>query len=152
MITIVKQGYSLIELVISMTIISIAILGTLLAVNTASMFSSDPMVTYQAISIAESYLTEVMTKAFPSGACPSGTRSTYTNVCNYNGLNEHPTDQTGTQIAGLSSYTVQVAVDSTTASLGSPSLTPGTQVVRIDVTVSHAAMQTLTISGYRTNY
>ncbi len=147
-----SKGFSLIELVLSMTIISIAILGTLLAINTAAMYSADPMATYQGISIAESYLAEIMTKDFPITPCPAGTRSTYTNVCNYNGLNEQPTDQTGTAIPGLSGFTVQVNVDSATASLGSPSLTSGTQVVRINVTVSHLAMTPMTFTAYRTSY
>ncbi len=143
-------GYSLIELVVSMTLIAIAILGTLFAVNIAGMYSGDPMITYQAASIAEAYLTEISTKNFPTGTCPSGTRSTYTNICNYNGLNQPPTDETGTAIAALSGYTVQVNVDTTAAVLGS--LTAGTQSVRVDVTVSHLGMDTMTYSMYRTNY
>jgi MSHA pilin protein MshD len=144
------RGYTLIELVMSMTIIAIAILGTLMAVNTAALYSGDPLITYQAISIAESYLTEIASKSFPSGTCPSGSRSTYTSICQYNGLNQVPTDQTGAAIAGLGGYTVQVTVDSATAQLGT--LTAGTQAARIDVTVSHKNMDTMTFSTYRTNY
>ena len=151
MITVRKiMGYTLIELVMSMTIISIAILGTLFSINMASLYSGDPMITYQGISIAEAYLTEIGTKSFSTGSCPSGTRSTYTNICQYNGLNQVPTDQTGTAIAGLGGYTVQVVVDSSTAVLGA--LTAGTQAVRIDVIVSHSNMDTMTFSAYRTNY
>lgn len=143
-------GYTLVELVMSMTIISIAILGTILAVNTAGLYSGDAMLTYQAVSIAEAYLTEIASKDFPSGTCPAGTRATYTNICQYNGINEVPTDQTGTAVPGLGNYTVQVAIDSVGAVLGS--LTAGTQSVRIDVTVSHAQMSAMTFSLYRTNY
>lgn len=145
-------GFTLIELVISITLISIAVLGVLLAVNTAAVYSSDPLLNYQAVGIAEAYLSEIGTKNFPpTGSCPAASsRSTYTNICQYNGLNQVPTDQTGSAIAGLGSYTVQVNVDSTTAALGS--LVAGTQVVRVDVTVSHAMMDTMTFSLYRTNY
>jgi MSHA pilin protein MshD len=149
-------GYTMIELVISITIISIAILGTLLAINTAVMFSGDPLISTQAVAIAESYLEEIMTKDFPTpaiaAACPAPgvTRSNFTNVCNYNGLNQVPTDQNGNIIPGLSGYTVQVAVDRQTAVLGA--LATGTQVVRIDVSVSHTAMTTMTFSVYRANY
>jgi len=147
-----NRGYTMIELVISMTIIAIAILGTLLAVNTAVLFSGDPLISTQAISIAESYLEEISSKDFPISPCPAGTRATFTNICNYNGLNQAPTDQNGNAIAALSAYNVQVTVDSATASLGSPSLTTGTQVVRIDVRVSRALMPTMTFSLYRTSY
>jgi len=146
------QGYTLIELVISITLISIAVLGVLLAVNTAAIYSGDPMISYQSVAIAEAYLSEIATKGFPpTGSCPSAVaRAVYTNICNYNGLNQVPTDQTGSAIAGLGSYTVQVNVDSTTAALGA--LTAGTQAVRVDVIVAHPMMNTLTFSLYRTNY
>ncbi len=146
------QGFTLIELVVSMTIIAIALLGTLLSINTAALFSGDPLIVQQALFIAESYIEEITGKDFPVTPCPSGTRPTFTNICNYNGLSEAPTDQTGTAISGLGNYTVNVSVDSTTASLGAPSLTAGTQVVRIDVTLSHANMQSITFSVYRTSY
>jgi MSHA pilin protein MshD len=151
-----NNGFTLIELVISMTIISIAILGTLLAINTATLFSGDPLITTQATAIAESYLEEIVGKSFPTPAvatvCPTTglTRANFTEVCNYNGLNQVPTDQNGNTLAGLSGYTVQVAVDRQTATLGA--LASGTQVVRIDVTVSHALMTGMKFSVYRTNY
>jgi len=146
------QGYTLIELVISITLISIAVLGVLLAVNTAAIYSGDPMISYQSVAIAEAYLSEISTKGFPpAGSCPgAASRAVYTNICNYNGLNQVPTDQTGSAISGLGSYTVQVNVDSTAAVLGA--LTAGTQAVRVDVTVSHPVMDAMTFSLYRTNY
>lgn len=146
------RGYTIIELMMSIAIIAIAVLGTLIAINTATIYSGDPMITYQGYAIAESYLEEIIQKNFPSGSCPAATRSNYTNICNYNGLSQVPTDQTGAAIAGLGAYTVNVVVNSTTAQLGSPSLIAGTQVVRIDVSVSHNRMPTITFSTYRTNY
>jgi MSHA pilin protein MshD len=146
------KGYTLIELVVSMTIIAIALIGTLMAINMAVLYSGDPVLRQQAMVIAESYLEEIGGKNFPTTPCPSGTRSTFTNICNYNDLSEAPTSQDGTPMAGLGAYTVNVAVDSTSASLGSPSLVPGTQVVRIDVTVFHAPMTPMKFSLYRTNY
>lgn len=149
----VYKWYTLIELVTSMTIIAISLIGTLMAINAATLHSGDPLLRQQAMAIAESYLEEIAEKDFPVTPCPSGTRGTFTNICNYNGLTEHPTNQNGTPMAGLNGYTVSVAVDSATASLGSPTLTPGTQVVRIDVTVSLAPMMVpITLSVYRTNY
>lgn len=146
------QGFTLIELVISMTLIAISILGTLLAINTTALFSADPLITYQAVAIAESYLEEIVKKDFPINPCPAGVRSTFSNICNYQGLSEPPTDQTGTPIAGLGGYTVNVNVDNTLASLGAPSLTPGIQMVRIDIKIAHSSMPTMNFSVYRTNY
>lgn len=146
------KGFTLIELVMSITIIGIAVIGTLVAIQTANRFSGDPLLIQQSISIAEAYLEEIVSKQFTTGACPGGTRPNFTAICQYNGLNQAPTDQLGNPYSTLSAYNVTVTVDSTTASLGSPSLTPGTQVVRIDVTVTHPLMPSMTFSVYRTNY
>jgi MSHA pilin protein MshD len=134
-------------------IISIAVMGVLMAINVSIRHSADPAITQQAIAIAESYLQEIAAKDFPTVPCPTptGGRSTYANICNYYNLAAGaPTDETGTLIPALSSYNVVVNIDRSAAVLGS--LTAGTQVVRIDVTVSHTGMQTMTFSAYRTNY
>lgn len=152
----INRGFTMIELVISMTIIGIAVLGTLLAITTAVRFSGDPLISTQAVAIAESYLEEIMTKDFPTpalaAACPAPgvTRPNFTNVCNYNGLSQVPTDQNDNPIAGLSGYNVQVTVDRQTAALGA--LATGTQAVRIDVIVTHTSMTPRTFSVYKTNY
>lgn len=149
----VCKGFTLIELIVSMTIISIALLGVLLTINTVGLFSSDPMIVYQAVATANSYLEEIMTKNFPVTPCPTGAvRAVFTNICQYNGISQAPTDQTGALVGGLGAYTVSVVVDSATASVGSPALISGTQAVRVDVQISHPQMQTLTLSAYKTNY
>jgi MSHA pilin protein MshD len=151
----VLKGFTLVELVIAIVIISVALTGTLLSINVPSQHSADPMTNRQASAIAQAYLDEILTKTFPSsfpcGSPPVGGRSTYTNVCDYQGLSDTGAkDQYGNLITGLGKYNVSVNVDGTTAVLGT--LTPGTQVVRVDVTVTRPTMPTLTISGYRTNY
>lgn len=148
-------GFTLVELIISIVVISIALSGTLIATNIASKYSSDPMVSRQAVSIAQSYLDEILTKKFPTTlpcpAPPGGGRSVYKNVCDYQGLVDvGPKDQTGTAVSGLEAYTVTVAIDDTAAVLGT--LTTGTQVVRVDVTVTRTAMPSVKVSGYRTSY
>ncbi len=146
------QGYTLVELVISMTIISVALLGVFLAINTASRYSADPMIVQQGIAIVESYLEEIMGKDFPVSPCPVTTRANFNNVCNYHGLFEPPTDQTGNVVPGLGNYNVSVIVDTRSVTLGSPALTPQIQVVRVDVSITHPAMQELKFSLYRTSY
>jgi len=149
------SGFSLIELVISIVIISIALSGTILSSNMANLFSSDPSASLQAVNIAQGYMDEILNKTFPTTfpcpAPPVGGRSAYANVCDYQGLvNVGAQDQSGTTIPGLSAYTITVNIDGTTASMGT--LTAGTQVVRVDVTVTRNLMPTLKLSGYRTNY
>lgn len=148
------KGFTLVELVISITLISIAFIGIILAVNTVTRFSANPMTLYQGIAIAESYLEEISSKAFPTTvpcpAPPAGGRAAYNNVCDYSGLNQSPTDILGNPIAALAPYNVQVTVDTSGATL--PNLTSGTNVVRIDVRVARSNMPTMIYSVYRTNY
>lgn len=143
------KGVTLIELVLSIVIVSIALLGTLICINTVVFSSSDPILTEQAASIADSYLQEILTKNFPVASCPVATRVNYANICNYNGLNQAPTNLYGNLISGLGGYTVNVTVDTSTANLGG--LTGSTAVARIDVRVSHAGMNPITLSAYVSN-
>lgn len=52
-------GVSLVELILFIVIVSVALLATLLAMNTSLRGSSDPLVQKQALAIAESLLEEV---------------------------------------------------------------------------------------------
>ncbi len=148
-----QKGMTLIELVLSIVIISIALLGTLLCINTAVFSSSDPILTEQAIAIADAYMQEILSKSFPANplsSCATGlTRLQFVDICSYNALNQAPTDRTGTLVPGLGAYTVAVTVNNTTATLGS--LSGGDVVARVDVRVSHVAMNPITLSAYVTN-
>ena len=150
------QAFTLIELVITIVVISVALTGTMLSFNTAVNYSADPVVQQQAVTIIKSYLEEIMQKNFPTTLpcpAPSATgRAAYANICDYNNLIDvGARGQNNQLIAGLGAYTVTVTLDTATAILGS--LTSGTQAIRIDVTVSHTSLpQSIKLSGYRTNY
>jgi len=150
-----QAGISLVELTLSIMILSVALTGTLLAFQTVSLFNADPMLMQQSIGIGKSYISEILQKDFPSALpCPSppaGGRSVYNNICDYHNLNNvGAADQSGQAVNGLGNYTVDVVIDSTTAVLGS--LTAGTEVVRIDVTVSHGYLPDVRLSAYRTKH
>jgi MSHA pilin protein MshD len=140
----------------TIVIISVGLTGTMLGFKMAAQFSSDPIVEQQAVSIAKSYLEEIMQKNFPTTlpcpAPPAGGRQVYTNICDYNNLvNVGARGQDNALISGLGMYTVSVTLDTATAVFNA--LASGTQVVRIDVTVSHISLpQGIKLSGYRTNY
>lgn len=150
-----SRGFTLIELVISIVIIAVGLTGTIFAILTATKYSADPMIKQQASSIAKSYLEEIIAKDFPSVVpcpAPSGGRTTYTSVCDYHGLSDTGVvDQNGQAVANLSAYNVRVNIDTSTAALGT--LTSGTEVVRIDVIVSHKLLTTpVELNAYRTRY
>ena len=154
-----SKGLTLIELVVSMSIVSIAIAGTLLAVNTTLRDSADPMIERQATAIAGAYLEEILLKRFydpdlgaGGGACPGpeATRDLYDNVCDYDGLDDlGARDQDGTAIAGLEAYRVRVTIDQSSTL---NTLSGNTEVLRADARVTHPALVDLALSGYRTRY
>lgn len=150
-------GVTLVELIIAIVVISIALTGTLVAMNRTARQSGDPMVLRQAVGVAEAYLEEILLKPYDDpdgGVCPAaegGGRAVYDNVCDYNLLDDFGAkDQTGTAITGLGSYRVRVAVG-TTATLGSL-VGPTDDLLRVDVRVTHSNAVDLTLSGYRTHY
>jgi MSHA pilin protein MshD len=150
---------TLVEMTLAITIIGIALTGTLLVMNQTTRHSADPMTFEQAGSIAEAYLEEILLKSYydpdtgaGGGICPAAeaTRDLYDNVCDYNGLNDSGAkDQDGNAITGLDAYQVQVTVD-TTATLNG--LSGSSDVVRVDVRVSNGSLVDFTMSGYRTEY
>lgn len=150
---------TLIETVIAMSIISIALVGTLAVMSRTVAGSADPMLTQQALAIGDAYLEEILAKPFydpdlgaPGGVCPAAEagRVLWDNVCDYAGLDDMGArDQTATPVAGLGAYRVQVFVDSA-ANLGL--LSGATVVVRTDVVVTPPSLPPITLSGYRTSF
>ncbi|MEZ4484264.1 MAG: prepilin-type N-terminal cleavage/methylation domain-containing protein [Syntrophotaleaceae bacterium] len=144
------RGFTLIELVISIVVVSVALGGVLMAINYAVTHSADPMLQHQAVAIAESYLEEILLKPFadPDGVDGEGSRALFDDVDDYDGLNDSGVrDQTGTAIAGLDNYTVVVTVAST-AFNG----IDAANSKKITVTVSHPVGFNMSLTGYRTNY
>ena len=155
------RGATLVELVITIVIISISVGAVIGTLSKMTAHSADPMIEAQAVAIAESYLEEIMLKSYldpTTGtvcpAAPAGGRSVYDNICDYNGLvNVGALDQSGAAPTGLnlSAYTVTVTVNQA-ASLNN--LSGSGQVLRVDVNVAFGdgSLVNITLSGYRTNY
>lgn len=141
----VQKGVTLIELVISMLVISIALVGVLSAINLTASHSADPIVRHQAIAIAESYMDEILLQNY-SGASAS-TRANFNNVDNYNGLVDHGAhDQSGNAIPSLSLFTITVTVGPATV------LANSVNAKQITVSVSGPGVTNLTLVGYRASY
>ena len=146
-----QAGTTLIELVISIVIVSIAVSAVLMALSMTVGYSADPMIRHQAIAIAEAYLEEIALKAFddPDGVDGEANRTLYDDVNDYNGLVDvGARDQFNAALAGLDDYTVTVAV---TASSALPSIA-STDLFLISVTITHAADINFAVSAYRANF
>lgn len=144
-----ERGVTLIELIVSILIISIAASAVLGLLSRSAGRSADAMIMAQAVSIAEAYLEEISLKAYadPDGVDGETVRPDFDDVDDYNGLvDSGARNQFGAAIAALSRYTVTVTVG-TSAALTS---VPSADALRIDVRVTYTPNVTVAISGYRT--
>ncbi len=155
MLTQIKQsGVTLVELVVSIVVLSVAVVGVLSALGTLVGRSADPMIREQSIAIAEAYLEEISLSRFASaGSCPAvlgaGGRANFNAICHYDGLSDSGAfDQNGNAITGLTDFNVTVSVNNS-SNLGSLA---SAVTLRIDVTVTGPTNETFSLSGYRTNY
>lgn len=176
----VERGATLIELVTSIVIVSIAVFGLILAIAGVAGTSSDPLAERQGTAIAHSYLEEVLLAGFcdpnfilpgqtcksqcTASACSAGacggtgalkeaSRDLYDDVCDYDGEGGAPEDRNGIPLPGLGAYTVSVTVEDTGVSLGAPAISSNAgEVLRVDVRVSHAALDSdIVLSAFKAN-
>ena len=146
-----QRGVTLVELIVAITIVSIAATTILGTMATVASRSADAMIQQQAIAIGQAYLDEILQRwvVDPNGTPPNTGRSSWDLVDQYNGLTDvGARDQFNNAIAALSAYTVNVSVVSTSALPGIAS----SAARRIDVTVTRTPNVTVTLSGYRTSY
>ncbi len=150
-----QLGASLVELIMFIVIVSVALAGILLLMNTVNKTSSDPLVHKQALASAESLLEEIQLQDFVSASgsthmvTQANRASEYHIVSDYNGFATsgiYPVSGVSV-ITGLGSYNASVAITNT--ALGS--IAAGSAVL-ITVTVTDPQKNTLQVSGYRTNY
>ena len=129
------RGVTLIELVVTITIISIAVTAVVGSLMSHGVQSANRMIQQQARAIASSYLEQIVQTPFAG-------------LDAYNGRNDvGALDQQGSAVAGLSPYTVSVQVIQ-----GALTGIPPASTRLINVTVSHSNGVTVVTSGYRTNY
>lgn len=153
-----QQGFTLIELIIFIVVVSIGVAGILSVMNTSVRNSADPMVRKQATAVAESLLGEIMLKAFqdPGGgtngvsACTlaSGSnRGLWDDVCDYNGYTSMGVkDSSGAAVSGLGSYNVSPAVAVSTVTVN------GVTLKKVVVSVTDTQGTTVSLTGYRGNF
>jgi MSHA pilin protein MshD len=144
-----QQGVTLIELIMSMVIISIAMIGLFSVITLTTTHSADPVVQYQAIAIAESYLDEILLQNYtdPDGSNTGESRASYDDVSDYNSLSDVGAhNQQGALITSLSRYNVAVSISSPMTLAG------GVAAKKITVTVSGQGLQSLALVAYKADY
>lgn len=140
------SGFTLLEIITTVVVIAVAAPTLMSVFSSTIQTSANPMFQHQALSIAEAYMEEILLKDFAIG--PEATRANFDDVRDYNGLTDvGARDQANNLIAGLNDYTISVTVanDGLNGIAAADSL-------RIDITVSHAVIDNILLSGYRVNY
>lgn len=158
-------GFTLIEMIIAVVIISVGLAGVMLAFNTTVRSSADPLIQKQMLAIAEEMMEEVLLKPFAmTGTAPTnaattcGTagavRSAFNDVSDYAGyMTAGICEIDGVAVAGLDGYNVVVAVNAA-ASLGdaaSGGAVAGGDVKQVTVTVVRGG-DSVVLTGWRTSY
>lgn len=155
------RGFTLVELIIFIVVVSIGLAGILSVMNTVVKSSADPMVSKQALAIAGSLLEEILLKEYcdpdtvDATAVPpvcdfntrEASRNLFDNVDDYAGYSTTAgvVDLEGAAQPGLAQYNIaSVTVAATTA------LT-GVAAREVTVVVQGPAVS-VSLSGYRANY
>ena len=118
-----QSGVTLVELILSMVIISIALTGVFSVMNLTVSHSADPVVNHQAIAVAEACLEEILLDSF----------SSLTNC---------------TMITPPSGYSVSATIGN--EALGS--ISSGSADAKKIVVSALYGSETIELVGYRTNY
>jgi MSHA pilin protein MshD len=153
-----QTGFTLIELIIFIVVVSVALAGVLTVLNITVRSSADPIQPKQAMLIAEAMLEEILLKPYNNpidgygASCPTTCdRAQFDNVsdyANYASTGTYSLDDLTTPISGLENYDVAVSVGAATVTATGNSLAG--LVITVNVTVNDSDIYTL--SGYRFNY
>jgi MSHA pilin protein MshD len=145
------RGVTLVELVVTIVVIAAAVSAVLAVVSVTAARSADNLIQTQAVLVAESYLNEILQRPFGVDCAPTCTRKQMDMVGDYDKLVDVAArDETGTLVAGLQNFTVQVSVTGT--ALGTTPAVPAPQSVLVTVTVTPPNGFPVVLSGYRTSY
>jgi MSHA pilin protein MshD len=139
-----QKGFTLIELVIFMIVVSVAVVGVLSVINQTVKSSADPMVRKQAAALADSILEEVLLKEYNDpDATNSGEtgRDNYDDVDDFNGKTQALFTDLPTEVSG---YTIAITV-------ATPAALNGVTMKQVTVTATRGS-DSVSMIGYRANY
>lgn len=153
-----QRGVTLVELVVTIVILSIALVGLSFAISSGVGQSANTLFELRAVALGQAYLDEILSKKFdersrnsgippcvdpmlPGRACSNpliteeGSRTNYDDVDDYNGLDEGLNgsgplrDAQGNLRVGYDNYRVQVSVRRIAVGIGQPEEFPAVNPV-----------------------
>lgn len=158
-----ERGATLVELVMTIVIISVAIAGVVGAFSLITGRSADPLNQTRAVALAQRYVDEILSKKFAdnaptgggpvancvvSGPEPGESRSSWNDVDDYNDLDEIPSEywDAGGNESGYEQFRVAISV------VCDDSLSVTSEPKRIEVTITDPSNNTYRFSAYRGNF
>ncbi len=160
-----QQGATLVELVMTIVIISVAIAGVVGAFSLIAGRSADPLNQTRAVELAQLYMDEIITRKYDhnapqggvprySGGCNIDTeeglrnRALFNDVDDYNGLADSPPEGAQGELDGYDGFTVKVAVKCA----GADVKLPPSQAKRVDLTITAPGGQNFSFTAYKANF
>ncbi|HEY0586377.1 MAG TPA: prepilin-type N-terminal cleavage/methylation domain-containing protein [Pseudoduganella sp.] len=148
-----QRGFTLVEMIIAMVIVSVGLAGVLAVLSRTGAQSADPMVTKQVTALAEGMMEEIMLKPVkgPGTPVPAGAgcmRTGFDEIKDYNGYDQPVCDITGTP--GVAGYRIKVNVANASGNALAETV-PDTEALRIEVTVNHGTTS-YALVGWRYSY
>lgn len=159
-----QRGATLVELVMTIVIISIAIAGVVGAFSLIAGRSADPLNQTRAVALSQLYMDEVLSRKYddntPPGGVPKHTgctinteesqREDYDDVDDYNAISgatpaNAEGDSLGTEYSG---FLVSISVACAGGEVG----LPGDEAKRIDITITDPSANNYVFTAYRANY
>jgi MSHA pilin protein MshD len=136
-----ERGFTLVELVIAIVIVSTTAVTLVGLLAFISKTSAEGMARTQSADIANAYLNEILRQEFSSGN---------DDIDNYNGDVDYGVrDGSGNIVAGLENYRVSIAVQNPTFGPGTHNV-PGNRTRLVTVTVTDPLGESVRLSGIRT--
>jgi len=163
-----QRGTTLIELVMTIVIISVAIAGVVGAFSLIAGRSADPLNQSRAVALAQLYMDEIIAKQFADESAAGGgavnatkancsntvvddeRRSTFNDVSDYNGLdNKPPQNSEEDPLNGYSNFQVAISVQCAGEEVG---FAQDHQAKRINITITDPSGNHYLFSAYRGNF
>lgn len=150
-----RRGFTLIELIVLIVVLSTALAGVLLVFQNVVRSSADPQIYKQALSIAEAMLDEVLLSSYEVQP-GSGSRANFDDLADYDTFSTAGgmKDLQGVAIPGLGAYNVSVAVAAAAPLADSGGALPVAESRRVTVTVTVTGLPDMTVrlDAYRLRY
>ncbi len=166
-----QLGVTLVELVISIVIISIAMVAVMSSFSVSISKSADPLWRNKSLKLAQLYLDEILAKNYdhnaPVGGIPAvtnpscaslgadgtETRTTYNDVDDYNGLLDSPPILlAGTIDSSYNDYSVAVSVECDGDTVGATGTVADNHAKKITVEITPPNQGPVTFAVYKGNF